>query len=167
MCDAVLVDLAHACSPACAGAYQLEGPPRVFLLCGERSRDSCGFLDGRAHILDGGSTVQCLYRFKQFLDDLDLSSVRVLTTTRGRKALLAYQKQLFTHVYSFEYQVRSGEGVSCPSCEGSAHTDAPDDGKEAAEVCAFLQTLPALRGRVRVLQSSMIPGELGTTNTAP
>eukprot|EP00066_Takifugu_rubripes_P011060 XP_003979434.1 PREDICTED: laccase domain-containing protein 1 [Takifugu rubripes] len=164
MPDAVLVDLAHACSLTCAGACQLEdlaASARVFFLCGKRSRDSYGFLEGRAHILDHGSTVECLYRFKQFLDDLDLCSVRVLTTARGKPVLLAYQKQLFTDVYSFEYQVRSEEGLSCPSCGGSAHTDSPGDDEQAAEVSAFLQRLPAMKGNIRVLQSTMIPDSFG------
>lgn len=161
MSDAVLVDLAHACSLRCAGACQLEdlaASARVFLLCGKRSRDSYGFLEARAHILDHGSTVECLYRFKQFLDDLDLSTVRVLTTARGKPVLSAYQKQLFTAVYSFEYQVRSEE-LSCASCDGSAHTDSPGEDEQAAEVSAFLQSLPAMKGNIRVLQSTLIPGE--------
>lgn len=162
MYDAVLVDLTRACSLTCAGADRLADPaaaPRTFILCGKHSRDSCSFLKDRAHILDRGSTVERLYRFKQTLDDLDLSLVLVLTTTRGKQELLAYQKELFTHVYSFEYQVRSEQGSSCPSCVDSAHTDSPDEGQQADEVSAFLQNLPALRGNLRVLQSTLIPGE--------
>lgn len=166
MCDAVLVDLTRACSLTCAGADQLAdlaAAPRTFVLCGEHSadaaRDSCGFLKGRAHILDRGSTVERLYRFKQTLDDLDLSSVRVLTTTRGKQVLLAYQKALFTQVYSFQYEVRAEDGSSCPSCVDSAHMDSPDEGQQAEEVSAFLQNLPALKGDLRVLQSTLVPGE--------
>lgn len=161
MCDAVLVDLTRACSLTCAGADQLAHPaaaPHVFILCGEHSRDLCSFLKGRAHILDRGSTVERLYRFKQTLDHLDLSSVRVLTTMRGKQVLSAYQKELFTHVYSFEYQVRP-EDSSCPSCVDSAHTDSPGEDQQAEEVSTFLQNLPALKGNIRVLQSTLIPGE--------
>lgn len=162
MYDAVLVDLTRACSLTCAGADQLTDPaaaPHVFILCGKHSRHSCSFLKDRAHILDRGSTVERLYRFKQTLDDLDLSSVLVLTTARGKQVLLAYQNELFTQVYSFEYQLRSGEGSSCPSCVDSAHADSRDEGHQAEEVSAFLQNLPALRGDLRVLQSTLIPGE--------
>lgn len=159
MFDAVLVDLARACSLTCAGADQLADPaaaPHMFILCGKQSRDSCSFLKGRAHILDRGSTAERLYRFKQILDRLDLSSVRVMTTTRGKQVLSAYQEELFTHVYSFEYQVRPED--SCPSCVDSAHADSPgEDQKE--EVSLFLQNLPALKGDLRVLQSTLIPGE--------
>lgn len=163
MCDAVLVDLTRACSLACAGAGQLADPesaPRAFILCGKRSRASCSFLQGRAHVLDRGSTVERLYRFKQALDGLGLSSVRVLTTAGGKQVLLAYQEQLFTQVYRFQYQLSPDGGSSCPSCRDSAHTDAAEDGRQAEEVSAFLQTLPGLKGSVRVLQSSLVPGEV-------
>lgn len=162
MCDAVLVDLTRACSLTCAGADQLADPaaaPHTFILCGKQSRESCSFLKGRAHILDRGSTVERLYRLKHILDDLDLSSVLVLTTKRGKQVLLAYQKELFTQVYSFQYQVRPEDESSCPSCADSAHRDPPDEGQQAKEVSAFLQKLPALKGSLAVLQSTLIPGE--------
>lgn len=160
MFDAVLVDLIHGCCPTCAGAGPLEDPaadPHVFLLCGKRSRDKTGFSGSRVHVLDSGSTAECLYRFKQTVDELDLSSVRVLTTPRGRRALLVYQQLLFTAVYTFDYRERSVDSLTCPDCRGSDHTDSPAEGVRE-EVSAFLQQLPALKGNVTVLKSTLIPG---------
>lgn len=158
MCDAVLVDLTRACSLPRVGADSAAAP-LTFILRGENWRDACSPLKGRAHVLDGGSTAERLYRFKQTLDELNLSSVRVLTTRRGKQVLSAYQKELFTHVYTFEYQVRCEDAPSCPSCGDSAPTDPPDEGQEAERVSAFLRDLPALRGDLRVLRSTLIPGE--------
>uniref|UniRef100_H3DPZ0 Purine nucleoside phosphorylase LACC1 n=1 Tax=Tetraodon nigroviridis TaxID=99883 RepID=H3DPZ0_TETNG len=106
------------------------------------------------------STAERLFRFKQSLDALGLSSVRVLTTARGQQVLSAYQKELFTHVYSFEYQVSPADGSGCPSCADSA-PDSPEDGQEAEQVCALLRTLPALKGDLRVLRSALIPDCFG------
>ncbi|TKS66767.1 Laccase domain-containing protein 1 [Collichthys lucidus] len=167
MSEAVLVDLIHGCSPACTGASLLEdsaSAPHVFLLCGSSHRDkrslSCGTLSAcnNVRVLDSGSTAECVYRFKQTVDELDLSSVRVLTTPQGRDVLRVYQEQLFTAVYTFDYEVND---VTCPSCRGSAHTDSPGHRvqEEEGQVSAFLRQLPALKGDVTVLKSTLIPGE--------
>lgn len=160
MCDAVLVDLIHGCGPTCAGAAPPEQPAgdaHVFLLCGNRSRDVTDFSGRRVHVLDSASTAECLYRFKQTVDELDLSSVRVVTTPRGRRTLLVYQEQLFTAVYTFHYEVRPGDGLTCPGCRGSAHMDSPAE-QVHEDVSTFLRQLPALRGHVTVLRSTLIPG---------
>ncbi|XP_071328602.1 purine nucleoside phosphorylase LACC1 [Trachinotus anak] len=168
----VLVDLAHGCCPACAAAALREEPaadPHVFLLCGGRHREEGERnasvepflrLCGSVRVLDSGSTAESLYRFKQTVDQLGLSSVRVLTTLRGREALARYQQQLFTDVYTFDYKVRSVDGLTCPSCAGSSHTDSPGAGVQEA-VSVFLQQLPALTGDVTVLRSTLIPDCFG------
>lgn len=166
MCEAVLVDLVHGCCPACTGASLLEesaSDPHVFLLSGERHRDrnrlSAAALSSfrSVQVLDSASTAECLYRFKQTVDRLDLSSVRVLTSPQGRDVLRVYQEQLFTPVYTFDYKVKSVDNLTCPGCTGSAHTDSPGEAV-VEEVSAFLQQLPALQGEVTVLQSTLIPG---------
>ncbi|XP_070770941.1 purine nucleoside phosphorylase LACC1 [Enoplosus armatus] len=170
MCEAVLVDLIHGCCPACTGAClpdECASDPHVFLLCGKRYREKSGFshafLSSRfrsVHVLDFGSTAECLYRFKQTVDELDLSSVRVLTSPHGREVLLLYQEKLFTAVYTFDYKVKSVDNLTCTSCGGSAHTDSPADGVHE-EVSAFVQQLPALKGEVTVLKSTLIPDCFG------
>lgn len=158
MCDALLVDLIHGCCPTCAApSEESAAEPHIFLLCGKRPRVDTSFWGRRVHVLDSGSTTECLYRFKQAVDELDLSSVRVLTTPQGRRALLEYQEQLFTAVYTFDYQVRSVDSLTCPGCGGSALTDSPVEGVRE-DVSSFLQQLPSLQGDVIVLRSPLFPG---------
>lgn len=161
MAVAVLVDLIHGCCPERTGASLLEEPgPHVFLLCGKLHRDRSGFLSRNVQVLDSDSTAECLFRFKRTLDRLDLSSVRVLTTARGREVLLRYQELLFTAVYAFEYQLRPEQSLTCPGCGGSAHPVSPADGVRD-EVSGFLQQLPAVEGGVTVLRSTLIPDCFG------
>ncbi|XP_030284366.1 laccase domain-containing protein 1 isoform X1 [Sparus aurata] len=169
MTEAVLLDLIHGCCPACTAPSLLgeSAPdPHVFLLCGTRFRDRKGFEVSclsscrSVHVLDSGSTAECLFRFKVTVDQLDLSSVRVLTSPQGQQVLLRYQQLLFTAVYTFDYQMVDTH--TCPSCTGPAPTHSPGGGEsededEEEEVCRFLQRLPALRGDVTVLRSSLIP----------
>uniref|UniRef100_UPI0037E88FBB purine nucleoside phosphorylase LACC1 n=1 Tax=Semicossyphus pulcher TaxID=241346 RepID=UPI0037E88FBB len=165
MPEAVLVDLIHGC-PACTGASLREetaSDSQVFLLCEKRYRDRTGSLDSllsscssSACVLDSDTTAECLFRFKQTVDQLDLSSVRVLTSAMGRQVLQVYQELLLTAVYTFEYKVNN---LTCPSCRGSTHTVPPGDVEE--EVSSFLQQLPALMGDISVLKSSLIPDCFG------
>lgn len=158
---AVLVDLIHSCS---IGASLLqEADSHVFLLYGKNPRHGNGFWEqslgshGSVHVLDSGSTAECLYQLKRTLDQLDLSSVRVLTTTQGRDVLVRYQEMLFTAVYTFDYNVTPADKCTCSGCRGSAHTDSPEVEKQE-EVSAFLQQLPALKGDIRILKSTLIRG---------
>ncbi|KAM9347552.1 purine nucleoside phosphorylase LACC1 [Symphorus nematophorus] len=177
MAEAVLVDLIHGCCPACAGASLLQedpaaAAPHVFLLCGKKRRrdNNLSFAGacGSVHVLDWGSTAECLFRFKETVDRLDLSSVTVLTSPRGREVLRVYQEQLFTPVYTFSYKERPVHELTCPGCTGSAHTDSPDgedrvheeeEGEE--ELSKFLQQLPPLKGQITVLKSTLIPDCFG------
>ncbi|XP_042350151.1 purine nucleoside phosphorylase LACC1 [Plectropomus leopardus] len=170
MCDAVLVDLLHACSsPACPGGFLRESPaaaePHVFLLCGSRYRDTVS--DGFArscrsvHVLDSGSMAECVFRFKETLDRLGLSSIRVLCSPRGRVLLRVYQQLLFTAVYTFDYRE---DPHTCSRCAGPAHPLSPGQrGREGEEqeVSRFLQQLPGLRGDIRALRSTLIPDSFG------
>lgn len=171
MSQAVLVDLIHGCCSACTGSSPLlecASDSHVFLLCGKRHRDTNGFSDRflssckSTHVLDSASITECLYRFKQTVDQLELSSVRVFTSEQGRDVLAVFQRLLFTAVYTFRYKVSPVDSLTCPSCTGSAHTDSPGEGvhEEEEEVSAFLQQLPPLRGEVRVLKSTLIPGQI-------
>ncbi|AWP13677.1 putative laccase domain-containing protein 1 [Scophthalmus maximus] len=164
MRHAVLLDLVHGCCPTCAGSSPLReaaSDPCVFVLCGERHGERRHALPswcGSAQVLDCGSTAESLFRFKQRADRMDLSSITVLTTPRGREALARYQRQLFTAVYTFEYRVKE---PTCPGCTSPAHTDSPGEGVVEEEVSAFVQQLPALRGDVMVLTSTLIPDIFG------
>lgn len=172
----VLLDLLHGCCPTCAGSAlrdESASDPHVFLLCGKRYRDKKDFSDafpnlcGSVRVLDSGSTAECVYRFKRTVDQLGLSSVTVLTTPRGRDVLAVYQQQLFTAVYTFEYKVRRADGLTCPSRACADHTDSPGAAVHEEDVSGFMQQLPALRGGVSVLRSSLIPGRSKTGSLDP
>lgn len=167
MSRAVLVDLLHRCCASCTGASLLEdsvSDSQVFVLCGNTYREKNGFVDTflssckSVHILDSSSTVESLYRFKQTLDQLDLSSITVLTTAQGKEVLAHYQNLLFTALYDFQYKQRPVD-ETCPSCRAS--TDSVSPGEEVCEeVSTFMQQLPALKGELTVLKSALIPGRL-------
>ncbi|XP_028249965.1 laccase domain-containing protein 1 [Parambassis ranga] len=170
MSQAVLVDLIHGCCPACTGSSPWEEcapDSHVFLLCGKRYRDKNGFSDTflsscrSTQVLDSASITECLYRFKQTIDQLELSSVRVFTSEQGRDVMAVFQRLLFTDVYTFHYTVGPVDSLTCPSCRGSAHTDTPGAGVHEEEVSAFLQQLSPLRGEVRVLKSTLVPDCFG------
>uniref|UniRef100_A0A3B5LKM6 Purine nucleoside phosphorylase LACC1 n=2 Tax=Xiphophorus couchianus TaxID=32473 RepID=A0A3B5LKM6_9TELE len=164
---AVLLDLTRCCRCSPGASLLQEADSHVFLLCGaERHRRENGLSDPSpgshrsVHVLDSGSTAERLYRLKRTLDELDLSAVRVLTTARGREVLARYQETLFTAVYTFNYDVTQKDKVTCSDCCGSAHTDSPE-GDAEEEVSAFLQQLPALKGDIRTLRSTLIPDCFG------
>ncbi|XP_034042665.1 laccase domain-containing protein 1 [Thalassophryne amazonica] len=162
----VLLDLVHACCPAYTGSVlpDFEPDSRVFLLCG--SRDSNSHLDrtwsgtwtGTVTVLGFESVAECLYRFKQTLDELDLSCVRVLTSPAGHDVIQLYRDQLFTAVYTFHYTVTSH--LTCPRGAGSSHSGACLQDVHG-DVSTFLQQLPAWTGEVRVLRSTLIPDCFG------
>uniref|UniRef100_A0A3Q4HPZ7 Purine nucleoside phosphorylase LACC1 n=1 Tax=Neolamprologus brichardi TaxID=32507 RepID=A0A3Q4HPZ7_NEOBR len=168
MSRAVLVDLLHRCCASCTGASLLEdsvSDSQVFVLCGNTYREKNGFVDTflssceSVHILDSSSTVESLYRFKQTLDQLDLSSITVLTTAQGKEVLAHYQNLLFTALYDFQYKQRPVD-ETCPSCRAS--TDSVSPGEEVCEeVSTFMQQLPALKGELTVLKSALIPDCFG------
>ncbi|XP_029935978.1 laccase domain-containing protein 1 isoform X2 [Myripristis murdjan] len=182
MFGVLILDLIHGRCPACNGksleqlAAEISpltaGDALVFLLCGRyfqqaNGGSSCGsapltepLLSGRrsVHVLDFDTITECLCRLKQTVDELDLSSVAVLTSRQGKEILLLYQKQLFTEVYSFEYYT-SEDQLTCQRCS-LAHTDSPGD-RVNKEVTTFLQQLPALKGDVTTLTSTLIPDCFG------
>ncbi|XP_054471395.1 purine nucleoside phosphorylase LACC1 [Anoplopoma fimbria] len=149
MPEAVLVDLVPVCGPGCSGAPPLEdraSPCHVFLLCGDHLPGALPSSCLSVHVLASGCAVERLYRFKQGLDRLGLSSVRVLTTPRRREQLVLLQQQLFTAAYTFHYRVHEH---TCPRCAGPAPSLSPAEGAGLEQqVSGFLQQLPALRGPV-------------------
>uniref|UniRef100_A0A146ZJ38 Purine nucleoside phosphorylase LACC1 n=1 Tax=Fundulus heteroclitus TaxID=8078 RepID=A0A146ZJ38_FUNHE len=162
---ALLVDLTRCCSST-AACLQQEADSHVFLLYGRTRRRGNGLPEpfprahGSVHVLDSGSTAECLYRLKRTVDDLDLSSIRVLTTARGREVLLRYQEMLFTAVYTFDYQVTPADRFTCSCCGGPAPADSPEVDVRG-DVSAFLQQQPALKGDIKVLRSTLIPDCFG------
>lgn len=160
MCDAVLLDNVHACHDCVHSALGDEpvGNERIFLLCGNwPPPEWSNLLVARTHVLSGGSTAECMYFFKQRVDAIELSSVRVLTTPHGRRTLQQYQELLFTAVYSFHYHLVGDGAATCPDCACCATLDLPV-GTMDQDVEALVRQLPSLNGEILVLQSPLIPG---------
>ncbi|XP_019910115.2 laccase domain-containing protein 1 isoform X1 [Esox lucius] len=107
------------------------------------------------HILDFSTITESMYRFKLAIDKLDLHTVRVSTTTNRVHLWEAYQEQLFTEVYSFDYIVSFTE-FPCPGQVACSSHDEPVS-EVKAEVCSFLQQLPA-QGDITILRSTLISG---------
>ncbi|KAF7649291.1 hypothetical protein LDENG_00143910 [Lucifuga dentata] len=169
MCEALLLDLVHAACLTYRGSLQdklsellpLDSDPHVFLLRGgKKVTVNLQTRNRSLRVLDCSTVAVSLYQLKQALDDLDLSSVRVVTSTQGRELLRVYQEQLFTAVYTFTYTVTSEDHGTCRTCTCPAHTDSPAD-RIQREVSTFLQQLPALRGEITVLKSTLIPDCFG------
>lgn len=169
MHDALLIDFINGACPVCFDESLLQASAlncHVFLLHGPHYRGDNLVSDRfkkkckRVHVLDHGSITGCLYRFKQTVDELQLSAFKVLTSAKGRELMLLYQEQLFTAVCSFEFEVWERDKRTCPKClSGPAPLDSPGGGEGVLEeVAEFFQQLPALKGEITVLKSTLIPG---------
>ncbi|KAJ8404587.1 hypothetical protein AAFF_G00334500 [Aldrovandia affinis] len=106
-------------------------------------------LNDGTRVLEHSSLAASLYCFKQAVDELDQRAVLVLTSTQRIDELQAYQDQLFTALYSFEYTAAFDE---CPA--GAAI--APSGSCVKDQVAIFLRQLPALKGEISILRSSLI-----------
>ncbi|KAI3356120.1 hypothetical protein L3Q82_017171, partial [Scortum barcoo] len=163
MTEAVLLDLLHGCCSDCPGLSWSFSDSHVFVLCG--SRGGSGPADSvlgscrSVQVLDSGSIAERLYLLKRTVDELDLSSVRVLTSARGLERLRPYQERLFTAAYIFTYQLRTED--TCPSCTGPAHPRSPGPPTHEEEVSRLVQQLPGLREPIRLLKSTLIPDCFG------
>ncbi|XP_056096561.1 purine nucleoside phosphorylase LACC1 [Rhinichthys klamathensis goyatoka] len=111
-------------------------------------------------VLCKSSLSASLYSFKKAIDKEDISNVKIMTSSHGRALFQVYQELLFTSAYRFEYSVIFDD-VSCDSCPlgicthtGIISTQQAADAKH--ELCAFLQRLPAVKGDITLLKSSVI-----------
>ncbi|KAJ8349995.1 hypothetical protein SKAU_G00251250 [Synaphobranchus kaupii] len=106
-------------------------------------------LNENTRILKHSSVAASLYCFKQAVDELDQSTVLVLTSTPRIAELQAYQNRLFTALYTFEYAAVFDE------CTASG-AETPTSAHIEEQVAIFLRQLPALKGEMSVLRSSLI-----------
>lgn len=111
-------------------------------------------------VLCKSSLSASLYSFKQAIDNDDISNVKIVTSSQGRGVFQVYQGLLFTSAYNFEYSILF-DNLSCDSCPlGDCRTT--DISTRAAdakhELGTFLQHLPAVKGDITLLRSSLISG---------
>lgn len=117
-----------------------------------------GFINS-PQVLCKSSLSAALYSFKQAIDKEDISKVKIVTSSRGRGLFQVYQELLFTSAYDFEYSIMF-DNLSCEcrppgQCTDSSAAQAADAKRELS---TFLQHLPALKGDIAVLRSSLISG---------
>ncbi|TRY57958.1 hypothetical protein DNTS_030950 [Danionella cerebrum] len=162
MAAGIVLDLTRVCSEACAEQrIRALGTPSengsrspVFLLAEAGSgAGTPGLLSSsQLRVLRESSLAASLYALKRALDEEDVRTVRIVTSSRGRGVLQLYRELLFTAAYAFHYAL-----VSCDSCRlrQPPCVSAPDDDVRH-ELSAFLQRLPAVRGEVKVLKSALV-----------
>lgn len=112
-------------------------------------------------VLCKSSLSASLYSFKQAIDKEDITNVKIMTSSHGRALFQVYQELLFTSAYSFEYSMIY-DSVSCDSCPLAICTHTDINTQQAAdakhELSTFLQRLPAVKGDITLLRSSVISG---------
>lgn len=115
-----------------------------------------GFINS-PQVLCKSSLSAALYSFKQAIDKEDISKVKIVTSSRGRGLFQVYQELLFTSAYDFEYSIMF-DNLSCECCPPGQCTDssAAQAADANRELSTFLQHLPALKGDIAVLRSSLI-----------
>ncbi|XP_030643443.1 laccase domain-containing protein 1 [Chanos chanos] len=172
MATAILVDLFHLSCPT-YGACVVEHTKRVsalidndangpvyLILCQPREVTS----DTRnleqhfsrkkqTQVLKHECIAASLYTFKQAVDESGITEVEVITSAQRRTIIQMYLDLLFTAIYKFEFKVVL-DHLDCsfdsPTMTRVQFTDVKD------EVSNFLQHLPAVRGEITILGSSLI-----------
>lgn len=117
--------------------------------------EKCAGLNRRVRVLTDSSSVAALYAFKRAADELAVTHVHVLTCGARRAELQECEKQLFTELYTFTYSTVL-DSSSCPLAQLNSTCLQLTQLQE--EIRAFLQRLPALRGEITLLKSSLISG---------
>lgn len=117
--------------------------------------EKCAGQNRPVRVLTDSSSIAALYAFKRAADELDIRLVHVMTCSARRAELQECEKQLFTQLYSFTYSTML-DSNSCPltqfntTCSRLTHLQ--------EQIRDFLQRLPALRGEITLLKSSLISG---------
>lgn len=118
--------------------------------------DRLSALNRRVDVLINQSAVSSLYSFKQAVDTLDATEVQVLTCSRRRAVLKLCEELLFTPVYTFHYRTLFDD-LHCPVNDLALTCTQLAQVKD--EIASFLQRLPAVKGEITILRSSMISGK--------
>ncbi|XP_058886296.1 purine nucleoside phosphorylase LACC1-like isoform X3 [Acipenser ruthenus] len=187
MTEALIIDLFHGqllsdsqetwLREAIVKNYATKKTKQVFIMCKQQSPKSTnnstqntvinvlekfGALKEVIETVAEPSMAAAFYRFKREIDELNLSTVKIIAPTPRKAILEAYLDLLFTAVYQFEFEV-------LPNDPESTHIESPGhcrDGEILAgqqleqikrEVSTFLGQLPSLRGDITILHSSLIP----------
>lgn len=119
--------------------------------------ETCAGLPNSPQVLCQSSLCASLYAFKQAIDKEEIADVKIVTSTHGRVMFQVYQELLFTSAYTFEYIIMF-DNLSCPLGDPTFICTQTADVKR--EVNMFLQHLPAVKGDITIIRSSLISGWL-------
>ncbi|XP_005409130.1 PREDICTED: laccase domain-containing protein 1 [Chinchilla lanigera] len=122
----------------------------------ETSNEFSAFLSD-FEIVSNPSMAASLYMIKQKIDEKNLSSIKVIVPVHRKKLMKAFIDQLFTEVYSFEFEdLQVKNGLLKQSTEINMIT-APELEKIQDEIETYLRSLPALNGKLTIITSPLIP----------
>ncbi|XP_054952656.2 purine nucleoside phosphorylase LACC1 isoform X1 [Pan paniscus] len=187
MAEAVLIDLfglklnsqknCHQTLLKTLNAVQYHHAAKAKFLCimccsnisyerdGEQDNCEIETSNGLSALLEEFEIVSCpsmaatLYTIKQKIDEKNLSSIKVIVPRHRKTLMKAFIDQLFTDVYNFEFedlQVTLRGGLFKQSIEINIITAQELRGIQN-EIETFLRSLPALRGELTIITSSLIP----------
>ncbi|XP_006884624.1 PREDICTED: laccase domain-containing protein 1 [Elephantulus edwardii] len=108
--------------------------------------------------VSSASTVACLYTIKQKIDENNLSSIKVIVPVHRKTLMKAFIDQLFTDVYSFEFedlQMALWGGLLKQPTGRNATTQDVEEIQN--EIKTYLRSLPSLRGELTIITSPLIP----------
>ncbi|XP_012616482.2 purine nucleoside phosphorylase LACC1 [Microcebus murinus] len=114
---------------------------------------------GEFETVSNPSMAASLYTIKQKIDEKNLSSIKVIVPRHRKTLMKAFIDQLFTDVYSFEFedlQVTLRGDLLKQSTEINIIT-AQELKEIQNEIETYLRSLPALKGELTIITSPLIP----------
>ncbi|XP_076841489.1 purine nucleoside phosphorylase LACC1 isoform X2 [Brachyhypopomus gauderio] len=110
-------------------------------------------VDRCVHVLSNENETASIYLFKQAVDKLDVTSIHVITSSQRQAELRVYQNLLFTALYTFHYSTVL-DTLSCLNVNTASPCSRHAFIKD--EINNYLQRLPAVKGEITILKSSLI-----------
>ncbi|KAM6178813.1 LOW QUALITY PROTEIN: purine nucleoside phosphorylase LACC1 [Rhynchocyon petersi] len=109
--------------------------------------------------VSNSSMAASLYTIKQKIDEYNLNSIKVIVPVYRKTLLKAFIDQLFTDVYSFEFedlQMTLWGGLWKQSTERNMNSSQELEGIQN-EIKTYLRSLPPLKGELTIITSPLIP----------
>ncbi|XP_047579478.1 purine nucleoside phosphorylase LACC1 isoform X3 [Lutra lutra] len=124
--------------------------------------------NGLSTLLRGFETVSnpsmasSLYTIKQKIDEKNLTSIKVIVPMHRKTLLKAFIDQLFTDVYSFEFEDLQVTSRGDPLKQSTEINVITAEEVEAIqnEIQTYLRSLPALRGELTIITSPLISADI-------
>ncbi|XP_023407039.1 purine nucleoside phosphorylase LACC1 isoform X2 [Loxodonta africana] len=127
--------------------------------CELETNNGLSFLLREFETFSNSSIVATLYTIKQKIDEKNLSRIKVIVPVYRKTLMKAFIDQLFTDVYSFEFedlQMTLWGGLWKQSNEINMIT-AQELEEIQNEIKTYLRSLPPLKGELTIITSPLIP----------